>query len=116
MKRIIQLAVVVVVLSVAVGYWFDVPYLSRVRDTVDSVIGTSSKSPESAKDCGQCEQFCSDQFNECKRKENCDEFGDQGEYSKCIEKCTDRYRACYLGCKGKFGDGNCPQPSVSGVF
>ena len=116
MKKLIQIVIIVVVLTLALGYWFDIPYLNRSRDIVDKVSGNVSLKSESAGDCTQCDQICNDQYRECLQEKNCDEFGDQNAFRECSEKCLDRYRACYLGCKGKFGAENCPQPSLSGVF
>lgn len=111
MRKAIIIFVMLVVVVIAATYLTDMPILRPVRAVTDRIIGEVPRSAKTIENCSECEGSCAKQFAKCKET-NCDTSGKKEVSSKCVERCADQYRACYLHCTGKYGKEECPGRSI----
>jgi hypothetical protein len=100
-----------VVIIVAAAYITDIPILRPVRVLTDRIIGEVPRPEKSIGNCYECEASCAGQFEKCKET-HCNPSGKKEVLNKCVERCSDQYRACYLQCTGKYGKEECPGRSI----
>jgi|GEM_PF-2675595 len=117
MKSLLTLVLFVAVLAAAAYYLTDLPVFERVGSFVEALLGGTSleENEDAGKQCFSCERSCARLYEQCVQDRCTDK--DTGETDPaCAEKCAGRYRACYYGCTGQFGQEECPPPSLSGVL
>ncbi len=107
MGRIVSILIIAVVVVVAAAYITDMPILRPVREVTDRIIGEIPRPAKSMQNCYECEASCAEQFEKCKET-HCKPSEKQEVLNKCVDRCADLYRGCYLHCASQFGQEKCP--------